>query len=1377
MSASSKFDLSSGSPDRPLYSSGHRGSYSTASLDRSGSFRENMENQILSSLPNMTRSSSSVTQGDVMNFFQCVRIDPKSMVVDHKLNRPVEFKRLATAAVGIPLEDSLPGSSKSKSLPSPPSDDLRRLKTGVREGGTKARERVKIFNDCLSVINKCFPTIPSRKRSRLDTLSNDRSNALLPTDRSVSGMSIGKMGSQSHASTSSFELEQQRSEERTKNAIPNKRTRTSMVDPRMDVRASTPARPTGVMDKDREILRFPNSDVITCEDRTSSLTVDGWEKSKMKKKRTGIKTDATASSTVMKPADGYRESKQVMQPRLPTDARSRMSDSYGFRPGNANGSVGVGKAEAALQQASLGTRAISRAEQDNSPLLHERRDRPTAPEKERVNLKAVNKASAREDFSSGSPTSSSKLNANARAPRSSSVGGVSKLSQVVQRATSSNDWELSNCTSKLPGAVAANNRKRTPSTRSSSPPVANWVQRPQKISRTARRTNFVPIVPSNDETLTTDTASDVMGNERHMPGHSPRQIKPKSDSFSSAAFSESEESGAAEAKPRDKNKKFDEMDEKCGQNVQKMSTLLLPPRKNKAASGEDHGDGVRRQGRSGRGFTSTRSLTTLTVEKHGNVGTTKQIRSSRFGFEKNERAGRPPTRKLSDRKPYMRQKHNAANTAPDFLVGSDDGHEELLAAANAVTNTAQALSSLFWRKMEPLYRLISDTDIAYLKDQVNLGSTVDTPALVPLDTDGSASMHNGFGLNDPGRDESETKGVELSPEHLAPGVSTPKEISLYQRLIAALIPEEGNQELCCSGNEDYRFDVYGSRFEMEKDMESDTFCSPRSQNRDISRYSASSGYRINANGELFYELDHTMPDHNGSSIPDTGIIPIYNHLQNGLLPDQIMPGVECSEYQFNNMSINERLLVEIHSIGLYPDLVPDFAQTGDEEISGDLSRLDEKYQEEVSRKNSLLGKLLTSASEAKELQESLFEQCALEKLVGMAYEKYMSCWGPNAHGMKSASGKMAKQAALAFVKRTLERCREFDGTGKSCFGEPLYNEIFLAGLAHLGDIQAVNSSADNESGKRQLSTSGCSIEVRTSAPLGAQHSPSSNNQEMYSSGAPASANLGSEQTTGKADIWSNRVKKCELPPDEIVGGTLGTSTGVPSGIGSSLSSSAKGKRSEREGKGNSREVLSRSGSTKIGRPAVANVKGERKPKAKPRQKTGQLTASVNGPLGKMSERPKTTLFSAPKSNEMSGSGTAKDKNDDNMDLLEEPIDLSGLQLPVPDDLAGQGEDIGSWLNIEDDVLQDHDYMGGLEIPMDDLADLNMMLNVYFNQTGTPLQVAALVQLIVQNMLQRITSSCKDLVVSAQSWPWISCKLAVRLQVVLLHLHLCNDNIP
>ncbi|KAL0410459.1 UNVERIFIED_CONTAM: hypothetical protein Slati_3635600 [Sesamum latifolium] len=1261
MSASSKFDLSSGSPDRPLYTSGPRGSYSASSLDRSGSFRENIENPLLSSLPNMTRNGSSVTHGDVLNFFQCVRIDPKSMVVEHKLNRPAEFKRLASAAVGIPLEDSMPASSKSKQLSSPSLEDLRRLKSGVRESGTKARERVKIFNDCLSVINKCFPTIPSRKRSRLDALSNDRSNTMLSIDRSASGMGIGKMGTQNHASMSGFELEQQKSEERTKSTIPSKRTRTSMVDARTDIRANNPSRPSGSVDKDRDVVRLSNSGAVQGEDRTLSVAVDGWENSKMKKKRTGIKLDVAASLMATKPVDGYREPKQGMHPRLPNEARSRLTDLHGFRSGTTNGGLGVGKSEATPQTSSGMRSSVSRTDSDNSSLLHERRERPSGQEKERLNLKATNNGNSREDFSSGSPTSGTKFNANVRGPRSGSVGGVSKLSQVVQRSASSNDWELSNCTNKVPGGLGANSRKRTPSTRSSSP-VTNWVQRPQKFSRTARRTNLLPIGPGKDENPVADVTSDMMINERRFPAHSPQQVKIKGDNFSPAALSESEESGAAEIKLRDKNKKCDEIDEKSAQ-VQKMSTLLLPPRKNKTVNGDDQGDGVRRQGRTNRGFSSSRSVLPISVEK---LGTTKQIRSSRLSLDKTERGGRPPTRNLSDRKAYTRQKHITINTAADFLVGSDDGHEELLAAASAVTNTAQALSSPLWKKMEPLFRFIADADISYLKDQVNPGVAVETPAPVPLDAGSCTLMHNGCVSNELGSEEIEARSLEHSPDRLPLGAKTPNEISLYQRLIAALIPEEGTQGLFGSGKEDLKYDVHGSRFEMEKDIESDIFCSQISPTCDPSGYPSSNGYNVNSNGRSYYEMEHHIV-----SIPDPG----YDHLQNGLLADRLIPGTVCSEYEYQNLSISERLILEVHSIGIYPDLV-----SGDEEISGNISRLDEEYHEEVSRKKSLLGKLLTSVSEAKELQIKEFEVRALDKLVGMAYEKYMSCWGPCAHGMKSASGKMAKQAALAFVKRALERYQEFEVTGRSCFGDPLYRDMFLSGVSRLFDGQPLNSSSDNESGKHQFGTPGCSVEVRTSAPAGTQQSPTSTNQDTYSSEALLSGNLDSGQNSGRED------------------------------------SCAKGKRSERDrdGKGNSREVLSRSGTTKISRPGPTSVKGERKSKAKPKQKITHLSTSDNGPVGKIPEQPKGRFSSTMKSSEISGSDSGKDKNEYDMDMLEEPIDLSGLQLPemddlgVADDLAGQGEDLGSWLNIEDDGLQDHDFMG-LEIPMDDLADLNMMV--------------------------------------------------------------------
>lgn len=170
----------------------------------------------------------------------------------------------------------------------------------------------------------------------------------------------------------------------------------------------------------------------------------------------------------------------------------------------------------------------------------------------------------------------------------------------------------------------------------------------------------------------------------------------------------------------------------------------------------------------------------------------------------------------------------------------------------------------------------------------------------------------------------------------------------------------------------------------------------------------------------------------------------------------------------------------------------------------------------------------------------------------------------------------------------------------------------------------------------------------------------------------------SEQTTGKDDVWSSRGKKRELYLDDVAC----TSSGIPSGVGMSIINSVKGKRSDREGKTNG----SKNGCPKI--------KGERKTKAKLKQKT------VNGSLGKFQDQQKAVSSSVPKSI----------VNED-----EEPLDLSHLQLPgmddfgVGDDFGGQGEDIGSWLNIDDDVFQQDDDFMGLEIPMDDLTDLNMMV--------------------------------------------------------------------
>lgn len=217
------------------------------------------------------------------------------------------------------------------------------------------------------------------------------------------------------------------------------------------------------------------------------------------------------------------------------------------------------------------------------------------------------------------------------------------MSPVVQRETGANDWDISHCTSKNPATVGANNCKRTPR-HSSSPPVAQWSkQRPQKMSRSARRSNFAHIVSSDYDASPSDTLSDVVNNEncigfmRRPSGNSSQQVKLKGDYFLSSALSESEESMAAEVKSRAHGKTSDGLDDKSGQTVQKLTPVILPTRKNKVGSREGFRDGIRRQGRTGRGLTSPRSFMPTTVEKHRNTGNAKQLRSAKLGFDKTER--------------------------------------------------------------------------------------------------------------------------------------------------------------------------------------------------------------------------------------------------------------------------------------------------------------------------------------------------------------------------------------------------------------------------------------------------------------------------------------------------------------------------------------------------------------------------------------------------------------------------------------------------------------------------------------------------------------------------------------------------------------------
>lgn len=128
MASSSKFDLSSNSPDRSLYGSGSR----ATPMERSGSFRESMENL-------MSRNSSSITQADVMSFLQCLPFDSKMMAADHRSTKQGDLKRGISVALGFSADDAPSSISKGKLLGSPSLEELKRIGIGLRETSKKAR--------------------------------------------------------------------------------------------------------------------------------------------------------------------------------------------------------------------------------------------------------------------------------------------------------------------------------------------------------------------------------------------------------------------------------------------------------------------------------------------------------------------------------------------------------------------------------------------------------------------------------------------------------------------------------------------------------------------------------------------------------------------------------------------------------------------------------------------------------------------------------------------------------------------------------------------------------------------------------------------------------------------------------------------------------------------------------------------------------------------------------------------------------------------------------------------------------------------------------------------------------------------------------------
>lgn len=1393
MAGSSRFDISSSSPDGSNftgYANGQRSHFlSSSNLERSSSFRETLESRNLMAGPNLPRGGAS-SHGEHLPLSQVLLLDTLSMG-DQKFIRQVELRRVINAAVGSQTEDPSLGAGHAKALASLGPEELKRVRTFVAENSLKARERARFLNEAISKLDKFRVPLLSRKRSReVSTPST------LSVDRSAVGGNLLKVGSQSHTASNSVDTSSQRSDDR-KSAVPNKRLRTSM-DTRLEGRSNGLSRPPILTDRERDLFRSGNpASQSEDKDRTLPAGSEGWEKTKLKGRRSGIKSDVSLSTVANRTLDGDRDHKRGIQQRANVDNRSRPSEGHGYRSGPVHGIVSMLKMENSSQQSGLNVRSITRNEHD-STTTNEKKDRFIGLEKDRTVPKSSIKPNIRDENHAASPTTIMKGKAS-RAPRSSSGASANTSPNFARTSPTFDGWERSSSANRAQVAGGTNNRKRPLPTRSSSPPVAQWGG--SKKTQRGRRTNFVAPVSNRDNVTSLaegspnpesgakpdSTESNGTGFPRRSSNNSaPQQSKLKTENVSSSAgLSESEESGAVDNKCKDKNKKQGDAEEKVAPVNQKVGPLVLT-KKTKILTKEESGDCVRRQGRSGRGLTPFRTSIPPPSGKLENSATAKQLRSTRPGTDKVEsKTGRPPSKKISsDRKPLTRPRRPMNSGSSDFTGESDDDREELLAAANDAINASEtACSGPFWKQMEPFFAFLTQDDLDFLKQQIRQLEDADTAAIytsgnlqngkagpicsslpaspTPIIASKQKSLPNGSVDNEALRLGSlnDTKDMEKSSKKRR---WLDKMLPLSQRVLSALIIEEDLKEAsrnlydgqqddsvqCISedspcGTSQIDSDTKDTK-RVESEIELEVEWKKRKRHMlDGSRYDSHAA----SNGHWNYIVENSNGDEfsRGDDIVECSEIENLNS-DYGQLDERHMRGrqknqdesqsdyqsigliSDISTYEMHSeeMFLDQRILLELHTLGLFPEYVPDLSQREDEEIKEDICKLQEQLQQQVSRNKSQVYKLEKAVLIKQEEEERGREILAFNKLLDIAYKKHMGCRGANASGGKSAGNKAAKQAALAFVKRTLDKCRKFDETGKSCFSEASLKERLFCISSREMDTKLLNDVIEGVTANVFVGSTPplsdlkpSAVSVTASENSTRAHALKSENGDGELCDTLQAITPYSEQAGVKDELWSTRGKKRELPLEEVVGS--GILRGAPA-LEATLVGGTKGKRSERdrEGKGQSKEILTRSGTAKSGRPGLGNAKGERKNKPKPRQKTAQLSATVNGLLGKPAEAPKLSVSD---SGEKTSDKLGKPKNDHNPGTTQDishdnegAIDLSHLQLPgmedfvVTDDLGGQGQDLGSWLNFEDEALQDGagDFMG-LDVPMDDLSDLAMMV--------------------------------------------------------------------
>ncbi|XVF19719.1 hypothetical protein REPUB_Repub11eG0135100 [Reevesia pubescens] len=942
---------------------------------------------MLSSGNNLSRGNAGLSS-DMPPLLQSLPLEPITLG-SQRYPRSGELSRV----LGVPLrsstsEDHSFGVSHPKPSPPVATEELKNFKESVQDASRKARDRVKKLRESISKLERCREALGSKKRQRSD-ISSER----------TSGVNIAKMGNQILRNT--HEIMTQRSEDRPKGMGLNKRARTSIADLRADNRTAVNPRQQGVIEKDGDVLSAVNGGSARIEEKIRRLPGEGWE-TKMKRKR----SVATVGNRIIS-AD--RDIKRAMQSKLSSESKLRSCDTQGFRSKSSPGVGGINRSDGSFEAAGSDASTMLRNELESTSIPRDR----AAMLEHRIVVKTNTKASLQED-NQASGSSTILKGKVSRAPRTGSIMVLDSSSKVHLSSGALQSWEQTNLNKNQALGVGCN-QKRPMSTVSSSHAMAQWGgQRPHKNSRT-RRANLVSPVSNAEAQISSQgfatpdfVARASIGTGVSLFGCSvdiaTPKVKREPENVSSPfGLSESEESGAGDNKSKEKGIDSSEVTLPASQ---KSGAFLLPTRKNKMLTNEI-GDGVRRQGRSG---ISAPPLTKPGIhpmrEKLENLTTSKPIQNARPASDKNRsKQGRPPTKKLKDRKGSTRVGLMLNNVSSDFTGESDDDRDELFAAATSARNASSlACSGPFWKKMGSIFNSVSSEETSYLRQQLSLAEELDE----------SLSQMFGDGYNVLGavvRNDAPNSVEEMAKTNAASGRFDMKKFDkvtpLCQRVLSALIEEDESDDIyhhieaknmslhyasddshCGSCNQ---MDVESKdreRMESEVESNADFLCQKNSL---LDRLScdvsvASNTFRNSSMSNSLHSSERWLGDDDFSHSDMGPVSEICSTDPGQLQHREVNVSGISSDCHYQFMCMEDKLLLELHSIGLYPETLPDLAE-GEEAINQNVVELNERLYQQIQKKKKKLGKIDKAIQNGRDVDRRNIEHGAMDQLMQMAYKK------------------------------------------------------------------------------------------------------------------------------------------------------------------------------------------------------------------------------------------------------------------------------------------------------------------------------------------------------------------------------------------------------